>query len=218
MSSSKEEKIDKNLTLTSTDLNTLLKQADKTNLYKFFPPKNSIQSGNNAIDNLVFKLNFIRTSQENGNHFIKIYGITQDINTKDYMIVMQYAEQGSLRQYLKRNYKNLKWYNKLNLLSRIASSISDMHKILILHRDLHPGNILKEKDDVCLSDTGLNGSCDNDQSNENLSKEELIIKNEFDVSNELISNLPDEINASKYREPYISKIIDFTNLPTPVNL
>jgi len=40
---------------------------------------------------------------ENGAYVIKCNGISQDPNTGNYIMVMDYAEEGDLRQYLKQN-------------------------------------------------------------------------------------------------------------------
>ena len=39
--------------------------------------------------------------------FLKVYGVTQDPETKEYMIVMQYANNGSLLSYLEQNINKL---------------------------------------------------------------------------------------------------------------
>ena len=38
---------------------------------------------------------------------VKLYGITQDPETKNYMMVLEYAENGSLRNYLDKSYDKL---------------------------------------------------------------------------------------------------------------
>ncbi|RHZ60287.1 hypothetical protein Glove_355g29 [Diversispora epigaea] len=68
---------------------------------------------------------------------IKFYGITQDPKTHKYMMVLQYAKDGNLREYLKL----------------ILIILFD-----IVHQDTHPGNILSSnfKDHyVYISDFGL---------------------------------------------------------------
>ncbi|CAB5396011.1 unnamed protein product [Rhizophagus irregularis] len=46
------------------------------------------------------------------NFIIGFYGITQDPKTKDYMMILDYAEDGSLRDYLDKNYSILNWDKK----------------------------------------------------------------------------------------------------------
>ncbi|GBC52088.2 kinase-like domain-containing protein [Rhizophagus irregularis DAOM 181602=DAOM 197198] len=76
-------------------------------------------------------------------YIIKLYGITQDPESKNYMMVLEYAENGSLRNYLsKKNRKELRWKNKINLLHNIALGLSLIHENFI-HRDLHSVLALK---------------------------------------------------------------------------
>ena len=73
---------------------------------------------------------------------IKLYGITQDPETKNYIMVLDYAEHGSLRNYLDKEYDKLSWDNKFYYLWRIALGLSNIHEKELIHRDLHIGNIL----------------------------------------------------------------------------
>ena len=47
---------------------------------------------------------------------IKIYGLTQDPITKEYIFVMQYMKNGSLQNYLTKDFKNFKWKDKIEIL------------------------------------------------------------------------------------------------------
>src|SRR3954471_16292158 len=73
---------------------------------------------------------------------VKVYGITRDPKTKNYMMVLQYAENGSLRNYLDKNYDNLSWETKFKDLWFIADGLSNIHESELIQRDLHIGNIL----------------------------------------------------------------------------
>ncbi|POG63371.1 kinase-like domain-containing protein, partial [Rhizophagus irregularis DAOM 181602=DAOM 197198] len=57
-------------------------------------------------------------------------------------MVMRYADNGSLRQYLNNNFKLMKWKDKLDILGRIASGLLNIHEKGLIHRDFHCGNIL----------------------------------------------------------------------------
>ena len=46
-------------------------------------------------------------------HVIRCYGITKDPKTNDYMLVMKYADGGSLYDYLQKNFINLTWEKKV---------------------------------------------------------------------------------------------------------
>ncbi|GES87551.1 kinase-like domain-containing protein [Rhizophagus clarus] len=56
---------------------------------------------------------------------VRPHGITQDPKTKNYVMVLKYAENGSLRNYLNESYNELTWENKIQYLWYYAS-ITDM--------------------------------------------------------------------------------------------
>ena len=73
---------------------------------------------------------------------IKCYGITKDSKTNNFMMVMEFAEDGNLRQILNRDFNSLSWSDKFYILYTIASGLSDIHKKGLTHQDFHSGNIL----------------------------------------------------------------------------
>ncbi|GBC10260.1 hypothetical protein RclHR1_09490001 [Rhizophagus clarus] len=87
-------------------------------------------------------------------HTIKLYGITKDLNTNDFIMVIEYANEGSLRQMLDKLS-----YGELYILSEIASGLNDIHKEGLIHQDFHSGNILysfvNPADFVFIADLGL---------------------------------------------------------------
>jgi serine/threonine protein kinase len=60
----------------------------------------------------------------------------QDDLLKKYLIVMEYADSGTLKDYLKKNFNNLTWDNKYNLAFQLACGVSCLHDEGIVHRDL----------------------------------------------------------------------------------
>ncbi|UZO04361.1 uncharacterized protein OCT59_024748 [Rhizophagus irregularis] len=75
----------------------------------------------------------------NYSNFVKIYGITKDPNTSNYIIVLQEMPMGNLRSILmiKKWNQNDKYYN----IYEIASSLSALHKCDLVHdicRGLRP--------------------------------------------------------------------------------
>src|SRR6185369_3126809 len=74
--------------------------------------------------------------------FLSIYGVTQEPETKDYMIVMQYANNGSLLSYLDQNINKLTWKMKLECLHDIAYFLNAIHCVGLVHCGLHGGTIL----------------------------------------------------------------------------
>jgi len=81
--------------------------------------------------------------------------MTQDLETKNYMMVLKYAEDGSLRNYLDKNYDKLTWKTKFHDLWFVTYGLHIIHKNELIHQDLHIGNILKLKENACITDMGL---------------------------------------------------------------
>ncbi|GBC05953.1 hypothetical protein RclHR1_06520009 [Rhizophagus clarus] len=75
-------------------------------------------------------------------NIIKLYGLSQDPVTKNYIMVMAYAKNGSLRNYLDTNYNKLDWNYKFGYLQYLAFGLEHIHKNDLIHRDLHSGNVL----------------------------------------------------------------------------
>ncbi|UZO07122.1 uncharacterized protein OCT59_027420 [Rhizophagus irregularis] len=85
---------------------------------------------------------------------IQCYGITQDPNTKDYMMVLNYCEDGNLRNYYMNNESS--YNSKIGRLFRIASGLLDIHNAGKIHKDFHSGNILYHSDTYSyISDLGM---------------------------------------------------------------
>ncbi|RHZ65778.1 hypothetical protein Glove_311g3 [Diversispora epigaea] len=84
--------------------------------------------------------------------------ITQDPETHLYMMVLEYAKGGNLREYLKINFNNINWEQKLGRLWELSERLTYIHKLDIVHQDFHSGNILSYdfKDYIMyISDFGL---------------------------------------------------------------
>ncbi|RIA86073.1 kinase-like domain-containing protein, partial [Glomus cerebriforme] len=64
--------------------------------------------------------------------------------SSNFMMVMNYAQDGNLRQKLNRNFNTLSWKDKLDILKDIAYGLSDIHEKGLTHQDFHSGNILGE--------------------------------------------------------------------------
>ncbi|GBB83871.1 hypothetical protein RclHR1_10530004 [Rhizophagus clarus] len=108
-----------------------------------------------------YKVNF-------SDRIIKFYGITQDPKTKHYIMIFDYAENGSLRNYLNKNFNNLNWENKISFLNDIAIGLEHIHENEINHQNLHTGNILYMGDiNICITDIGLCKPVDCSSTSEN---------------------------------------------------
>ena len=97
--------------------------------------------------------------------FLEIYGVTQDPETKEYLIVMQHANNGELLSYLDQNINKLTWRMKLRHLRSIAHYLDIIHGTGLLHCDLHGGNIVSHDSTPFICDLGLSQSVNSRQSN-----------------------------------------------------
>ncbi|GES95292.1 kinase-like domain-containing protein [Rhizophagus clarus] len=84
-------------------------------------------------------------SHQETKYILDLYGISQDPETKNYIIVLQYAESGNLRDYLEKNDKNFDWFSGLKVLNNIFDGLNEIHQNGMIHRDFHIGNILFTK-------------------------------------------------------------------------
>ncbi|RIB15245.1 kinase-like domain-containing protein [Gigaspora rosea] len=59
-------------------------------------------------------------------------------------MVMEYANQGSLRKLLDSKYNDLNWNYKLYNLHHIADGLNTIHRSNLMHKDFHSGNIIND--------------------------------------------------------------------------
>ncbi|EXX67919.1 Sps1p [Rhizophagus irregularis DAOM 197198w] len=90
---------------------------------------------------------------------INLHGFTKISGIDGYMVIMDYASEGSLRENLQTISKN-NWEKKLYMLFGIISGLQDIHYVNLIHCDFHDGNILLHKYvtgkvKVFISDLGL---------------------------------------------------------------
>ena len=54
----------------------------------------------------------------------------------NYILVLEYADSGTLKSYLYEHFNELKWEDKLRLASELANAMLCLHECEIIHRDL----------------------------------------------------------------------------------
>ncbi|UZO04080.1 uncharacterized protein OCT59_024479 [Rhizophagus irregularis] len=99
--------------------------------------KNSSNLDSKFLDEWKYHYN---CQKKSFSRFIQFFGITQDPNNLDYIIVMSYARKGSLRKCLSDIIK-LKWQDRLQLLKKIILGLKVIHESNLTHGDFHDGNI-----------------------------------------------------------------------------
>ncbi|GES73544.1 kinase-like domain-containing protein [Rhizophagus clarus] len=99
---------------------------------------------------------------------LKIFGISQEPSTKNYVMVLEYAEGGNFNDWMIVNHDYFYWSAKLDTLYAIISGLLKIHEKEMVHRDFHTGNILfknpifhKSELSLYISDMGLSGEAGN---------------------------------------------------------
>jgi serine/threonine protein kinase len=105
------------------------------------------------------------------NNILKVYGISQNPDTGDYIIVLYYAAGGNFNHWINKNdnYKGFSWKKKLGILINIAHGLKGIHERQMIHHDFHTGNILLDipfikeyANKTYISDMGLCGEVGNE--------------------------------------------------------
>ncbi|POG81684.1 uncharacterized protein OCT59_012284 [Rhizophagus irregularis] len=86
---------------------------------------------------------------------LKFYGITKDPETEEIMIIIQYANNGNLRNFLSSNFNKILWDEKITYLQCSALDLKYLHELGYFHKDFHSGNILNIRGYSYISDFGL---------------------------------------------------------------
>jgi serine/threonine protein kinase len=92
------------------------------------------------------------------NRISNYYGITQDLDTQDFMIIMPHYNSGDLMHYISSDFYSIKWVVKLVNLETIAEGLINIHSVDIIHRDLHSGNIFFQYKFPYIGDLGISKS------------------------------------------------------------
>ncbi|GES80240.1 kinase-like domain-containing protein [Rhizophagus clarus] len=133
-------------------------RANWKNTDRCFAMKFLLSIDKNTLKEIIYELNIQREVDSHEN-IIKFYGITmvdpEDEEFRRHGIVMEYANNGNLQTYLERYFDKLTWNDKYNLAYQLSSAVFYLHEKDIIHRDLHPYNILMHQHTIKLCDFGL---------------------------------------------------------------
>ncbi|POG82356.1 kinase-like domain-containing protein [Rhizophagus irregularis DAOM 181602=DAOM 197198] len=95
---------------------------------------------------------------------VRCYGITQNPNTKEYMMVLFYCKNDNLRNFLNNSEEYIDYRTKIYKLFFISRGLLDIHNAGKVHKDFHSGNILFFYNTPFISDLGMCQSANNKQS------------------------------------------------------
>ncbi|CAB4479881.1 unnamed protein product [Rhizophagus irregularis] len=125
-------------------------RAEWKNFHSYLALRSFYKFDNVTVKEIVHEFKLKRDIGSHDN-IIQFYGITS-LESKDqlknYLLVMEYADGGSLREYLKQNFDNLTWNNKYNLAYQLACAVSRLHDEEIVHGDLNSRNILVHQNTI----------------------------------------------------------------------
>src|SRR5438045_1778496 len=94
--------------------------------------------------------------------------MAKDPETQEFMMIMQFADQGNLRHVLSSNFNNILWEDKIQLLYCLTIDLKNLHKLGYFHKDFHSGNILLIHDESFVSDFGLSGPSNEQKSDDKI--------------------------------------------------
>ncbi|KAF0494223.1 kinase-like protein [Gigaspora margarita] len=124
----------------------------------------ALKSLNNNLDMDKRKLKLLSQEIINLYHaaypnIIKLYGISREPRTGNFMLVLQYANNGSLRNYLRRKCNDglysISWNEICSITKGIINGLIYLHGKGIFHRNLHSNNILINDGKALISDFGI---------------------------------------------------------------
>ncbi|EXX51580.1 Bck1p [Rhizophagus irregularis DAOM 197198w] len=113
----------------------------------------SLENSSNISNDFLNEIRYYISDHFSCFNTVVCYGITQNPDTQNYMMVLQYYESGNLRNYLKND---LEYEYKIQYLYWIIDGLLAIHDAGKVHKDFHSGNILFYNENVlAISDLGM---------------------------------------------------------------
>ncbi|GBC02298.1 hypothetical protein RclHR1_04550005 [Rhizophagus clarus] len=135
-------------------------RANWKNSNKYLSLKSFFVRENSTIKEIIHEVKLQRDVDFH-NNVIRFYGMTildqdnEDEQLQKYLLVMEYADGGTLQQYLSRHFNELTWNDKFSLAYQLASAVSYLHEEGIVHRDLNSTSIMIHQNAIKLADFGV---------------------------------------------------------------
>ncbi|PKC61423.1 kinase-like protein [Rhizophagus irregularis] len=86
---------------------------------------------------------------------LSFYGLTKCPETKEFMMIIEFANEGNLRSILSNKFNNIMWESKIYYLYLMLIDLKDLHELGYCHKDFQ-SNIL-QADTTYISDFELSG-------------------------------------------------------------
>ncbi|KAF0483218.1 MATA-HMG [Gigaspora margarita] len=104
--------------------------------------KNTLRLEHKEAMLFIHELKILR--EVNHPNIIKFYGVYKDPYTHNFMLILQLANGGTLRDYLRSKWKDGKfeipWINLISIAAEITCGLRFLHEKIICHRDLYNAN------------------------------------------------------------------------------
>jgi serine/threonine protein kinase len=103
-------------------------------------------------------------------NYLKFYGMTRDPETKEFIMILQFANKGSLRDTLSNNFNDILWKDKIKYLRDLLYNLQNAHRLGYFHNNLHSGNLLQlfGTTDIYIADFGLTGPVNKQKSDDKI--------------------------------------------------